>query len=66
MTFRRVRWKVRLRDNGDLVAKTSRKTRVRSGSFTLERKIRNRQGRDHITAFAKRPSGETCRASLRF
>ena len=61
-----VRWRVRLRQNGDLVVKTRRRTRGRSGSFSVERRLHNRKGRDRITAFAKRPSGETCRATLRF
>ena len=61
-----VRWRVRLRHDGDLFAKTSRRTHGRSGSFSIERRVRNRAGSDRITAFARRASGETCRASLRF
>ena len=33
-----VRWKVRLKDNGDVVFRGSRKTRGPSGSFSLERR----------------------------
>jgi hypothetical protein len=61
-----VRWKVRLRQNGDLVVKTRRTTNERSGSFSLERRLPNRSGTDRIKAFAKSPGGETCRASLDF
>ena len=61
-----VRWRVRLRQNGDLVVRTRRTTVAPSGSFSLERRLPNRSGADRIVAVAKSPSGETCRASLTF
>jgi hypothetical protein len=35
-----------------------------SGSFSLERRLRNDPGRDTISAGATSPSGEVCRATL--
>jgi DUF4097 and DUF4098 domain-containing protein YvlB len=61
-----VRWKVRVRQNGDLVAKTHKTTRGRSGSFSLERRLANHRGKDRIRATATSPSGETCSAALTF
>ena len=59
-----VRWRARLRQNGDLIANQVRVTRAPSGSFEIERRPRNRRGTDRITASAVR-DGETCRTSLR-
>jgi hypothetical protein len=60
-----VDWKVKIRQNGDVVVNTTRTTRGRSGSFSLERKVANRAGTDNFRAVARRP-GERCRASLDF
>ena len=59
-----VPWKVRIRQNGRLVVNVTRRTRAPSGSFSLERRLRNRAGTDRIVARATRAGGETCRASL--
>jgi hypothetical protein len=59
-----VRWRVALRRNGAVVARGTRRTRGRSGSFSFERRIANPAGKDRISAVARR-KGETCRASLR-
>ncbi|MDX6678624.1 MAG: hypothetical protein QOE31_2676 [Solirubrobacteraceae bacterium] len=59
-----VRWDVRLSRNGNLAVATARTTRAPSGSFSLERRLRNGAGRDRISATATSPSGEVCSASL--
>ncbi len=58
-----VRWKVVLRRNGTRVASTRRTTRGPSGSFELRRTIADIAGADRISARAKSPSGEVCKAS---
>jgi hypothetical protein len=58
-----VKWNVVLRRNGKTVARGSRTTVGRSGSFEFERKIGNPAGKDRISGVATR-SGETCRAAL--
>jgi hypothetical protein len=58
-----VPWRVRIRQNGALVVNTTRRTRAPSGSFSLERRLRDRAGSDRFVARATR-RGETCRASL--
>jgi hypothetical protein len=60
-----VDWRVKLRQNGDLVANTTRTTGGRSGSFSLERKVANQAGTDRFRAVARR-GGETCRATLSY
>ena len=59
-----VRWRVAVRRNGAVVARGTRRTGGRSGSFSFERRIANPAGQDRISAVARR-NGETCRASLR-
>lgn len=46
---------------GQQVAPT---TKAPSGSFSLERRLRNGAGRDTISAEATSPSGEVCSATL--
>ena len=60
-----VRWRVRMRHDGTLFVNTTRRTHAPSGSFSLERRVRNHSGLDRITATAKRRNGEICRASLK-
>ena len=60
-----VRWRVRIRRNGNTVARGVRFTQPPSGSFEFERKIANPAGTDRISAVARRANGETCRGSLR-
>lgn len=58
-------WKVRVRDNGDLVMKGRRVTRPPSGSFSVERKTANRAGPDRIVAVARRVGGgQVCRGRV--
>jgi hypothetical protein len=57
-----VTWRVALRRNGDLVARTRATTRAPSGSFEVRRVLGNSPGPDRIFARAKRPSGEVCTA----
>ena len=55
------KWNVVIKDNGVRVFAGSRITTAPSGSFTVNRRIPNRAGVDHIVASAKNPaSGETC------
>ena len=60
-----VRWNVVLKRNGNTALETTRTTRAPSGSFTVEKRMRNGAGTDRISAVAKRGDRETCRASLR-
>lgn len=57
------RWRVVLTDNGATVFRGVRRTRPPSGSFEVERRIRDRPGRDRVVAMARKlASGERCRA----
>ena len=49
-------WTVQLRDNSVSVFKGKRSTHAPSGSFSLERRIANRAGKDTITVRATRGS----------
>jgi hypothetical protein len=58
-------WKVKLSDNGSVVARGQRTTVAPSGSFTFRRLIPNLAGTDHVSATAMNLStGETCSASI--
>lgn len=59
-----VAWHVSLSHNGRVAASTTKTTRAPSGSFSLERRLRNAAGRDTVRAKATSPSGEVCSASL--
>jgi len=59
-----VTWAVRVRRDGTLVIRRNATTHGPSGSFSIEKKIANPAGSDHITARATSPSGEVCTASL--
>jgi hypothetical protein len=59
-----VRWNVRLSHGGKLAVATTKTTRAPSGSFSLERKLRNSAGDDTISARATSPGGEVCSASV--
>lgn len=61
----RQRWSVAIRDNGVRVFRGARRTVAPSGSFSVERHIANRAGRDRITARAVNArTGERCSAVL--
>jgi hypothetical protein len=61
----RQRWSVVIRDNRARVFRGARTTVTPSGSFSVERHIANRAGRDRITARAVNArSGERCSAIL--
>jgi len=49
-------WSVQLRDNGHTVFKGKRTTHAPSGSFSIEKRIANRAGKDTITVRATRGS----------
>ena len=60
-------WTVALSDNGDRVFSGRRTTSARSGSFSVERRLVDRTGRDRLTAVARGTrSGERCVAALTF
>jgi hypothetical protein len=59
-----VTWAVRVRRDDTLVIRRSATTHAPSGSFSIEKKIANPAGSDHVTARATSPSGEVCTASL--
>lgn len=58
-----VTWRVVLRHNGAVAARTQGTTGGRSGSFEIRRVLANRKGADTVTARAVSPSGEVCTAS---
>jgi hypothetical protein len=57
-----VRWRVTLRHQGRVVSTRTAVTRAPSGSFSVERRIADRAGRDRVT-FTARRRGERCTAS---
>lgn len=57
-----VTWKVVLRRNGAVAARTQGTTRGPSGSFEVRRLLADGQGSDSISARAVSPSGEVCTA----
>ncbi len=60
-------WSWSMRDNGVRVAYGTARTTAPSGSFSVERRIRDRAGRDVITAYARHAAtGQTCRARVVF
>jgi hypothetical protein len=61
-----VPWKVVLRRNGTLVARTTARTRGPSGSFEVRRVVSGSAGADRIAAVATSPSGERCTAAATF
>ncbi len=59
-----VTWRVVLRHNGKVAARTQGTTAGRSGSFEIRRVLANRPGTDTVSARAVSPSGEVCTASV--
>jgi hypothetical protein len=57
-----VAWRVVLRRNGEVAARTKATTGGRSGSFEVRRVLGDGQGTDSISARAVSPSGEVCTA----
>lgn len=58
-----VMWNVTLARNGATAFTTTATTHAPSGSFSVERRLRDGAGSDAISATATSPSGETCTAS---
>ncbi|HEU4461583.1 MAG TPA: hypothetical protein VFR75_03205, partial [Solirubrobacterales bacterium] len=58
-----VTWKVVLRRNGKVAARTQATTKGASGSFEVRRVLADGPGTDSVTARATSPSGEVCTAS---
>jgi hypothetical protein len=59
-----VTWKVRFRLNGERVVKTTATTKAPSGSFSVERRLANAPGSDHVVGKAISPRGQVCKAGL--
>jgi hypothetical protein len=58
-------WSVVITDNGTQIFKGTRVTQAPSGSFTVERLVRNRAGTDHFVAKARSlATGATCLAKV--
>jgi hypothetical protein len=58
-------WRVRIFDNGDRVVATRATTHGPSGSFSVERRIANRSGSDHLVARARHlATGQVCTGGL--
>ena len=57
------RWRVTLVRDGKVVFRGHRTTHAPSGSFSLERRIRNLPGADRVTARGSGPGGLTCTAA---
>jgi hypothetical protein len=58
------RWNVVIRRDGAVVFRGARITRPPSGSFEVNRRIRNPAGPDRIVAVARATAGGTCRGAL--
>jgi hypothetical protein len=58
-----VTWRVVIRRNGAVAVSTRATTRAPSGSFSVERHLRDGAGTDRFRARATSPSGEVCTAS---
>jgi hypothetical protein len=62
-----VKWRVKIKDNGKRVFRGKRRTKAPSGSFSVERRIADRPGTDHLKGVGKNPAtGERCVARLAF
>lgn len=60
-----VKWKVKLKDNSKVVFRGKARTRAPSGSFSIERRLDDRPGKDAIAGIARNPaSGERCVAKV--
>ncbi|MEA2220577.1 MAG: hypothetical protein QOJ35_3203 [Solirubrobacteraceae bacterium] len=59
-----VTWDVTIRRNDAVAVSRTATTRAPSGSFDVERRLRNGAGPDAIAARAQSPSGEVCTAEL--
>ena len=58
-------WRVKIRDNGVLRYRALQTTHAPSGSFSVDRRIANMAGSDHIVARARNlASGQVCMGSL--
>jgi hypothetical protein len=60
-----VKWVVKLKDNGDRVARDTKRTKAPSGSFTYRKRIPNLAGTDRIVGLARNTqTGERCAAKV--
>jgi hypothetical protein len=61
------KWKVKLRHNGELAVKVTRKTKAPSGSFTFDYQLPDTAGNDNFRAVATNlATGEKCVGVLTF
>jgi hypothetical protein len=59
------KWRVRIKDNANLVFRGTRRTKGPSGSFTVHKRIPNLAGTDHVKGMARNlQSGERCAAKV--
>ena len=58
-------WSWKIKDNGSVAAQGSATTGGRSGSFSVERRIADQSGTDHVTFRATR-NGQVCSGSIAF
>jgi hypothetical protein len=57
-------WKVKIKDNSEIVFQGSATTSAPSGSFSLERRIADRSGPDEVLAVGRnKATGERCTAT---
>jgi len=57
-------WNVKLKRDGSVFWRGQRTTQAPSGSFSVQRRLANGPGSDHVVGKAISPSGQVCRASL--
>jgi hypothetical protein len=58
-------WHWRIKHNGSVSAKGTKRTAGRSGSFSVERKMANLAGTDHFNFRAvRRTTGQVCRGTI--
>ena len=61
-----VKWRVKIKDNSNVVVRGKRRTKAPSGSFSFERRIANLPGTHTIRGVARNThSGERCAAKVR-
>lgn len=58
-------WRWKLKHNGSVSARGTKKTSGRSGSFDVERRMANLAGKDHFV-FRAEHRGQVCRGTISF
>jgi hypothetical protein len=58
-------WKVKLKDNSNVVFRGNAVTKAPSGSFSIERTVADQAGRDNLEGVGRNPAtGERCVATV--